>query len=82
MKGEPNETLFRIIDKNVRVPDKVMGDFRAQVSACELGEAGFQNLARQYGIDRLEGLFDHLLDYTEELTRQAILRLPEGEWER
>ncbi len=79
--GEPNETLFRIIDKNVRVPDKVAGDFRAQISACELGERGFQDLGRQYGLDRLETLFDHLLDYTEELTRQAISRLQDGQWE-
>ncbi len=79
--GEPNETLFRIIDKNVRVPDKVAGDFRAQISACELGERGFQDLGRQYGLDRLETLFDHLLDYTEELTRQAISRLQDGKWE-
>ena len=79
--GEPNETLFRIIDKNVRVPDKVAGDFRAQISACELGERGFQDLGRQYGLDRLETLFDHLLLYTEELTRQAISRLQDGQWE-
>ena len=79
--GEPNETLFRIIEKNVRVPDKVVGDFRAQISACELGERGFQDLGRQYGLDRLETLFDHLLDYTEELTRQAISRLQDGQWE-
>ena len=79
--GEPIETLFRIIDKNVRVPDKVAGDFRAQISACELGERGFQDLGRQYGLDRLETLFDHLLDYTEELTRQAISRLQDGQWE-
>ena len=80
-RGEPNETLFRIIEKNVRMPDKVMGDFRAQVSACALGERGYQDLARQYGAQRLEELFGRLLDYTEELTRQAIKRLPEGSWE-
>ena len=80
-RGQPNETLLRIIEKNVRVPDKVMGDFRAQVAACELGERGYQELARKYGPDRLEELFGHLLDYTEELTRKAIRRLPDGAWQ-
>ena len=80
-RGQPNETLLRIIEKNVRVPDKVMGDFRAQVAACELGERGYQELARRYGPTRLEELFGHLLDYTEELTRKAIRRLPDGAWD-
>jgi N-methylhydantoinase B len=80
-RGEPNETLFRLIEKNVRVPDQVMGDFRAQVAACELGQRGFEDLARRYGPEKLEELFDRLLDYAEELTRSAIRRLPDGEWE-
>jgi N-methylhydantoinase B len=80
-RGQPNETLLRLIEQNVRVPDMVMGDFRAQVAACTMGERGLQELARQYGPERLETLFGHLLDYTEDLTRQAIRRLPEGAWE-
>jgi N-methylhydantoinase B len=80
-RGQPNEALFRIIEKNVRVPDMVMGDFRAQIAACALGEHGLQDLARQYGPARLEELFDHLLAYTEQLTRQAIRRLPDGAWD-
>ncbi|MEE8442410.1 MAG: hydantoinase B/oxoprolinase family protein, partial [Dehalococcoidia bacterium] len=80
-RGEPNEGLFRIIEKNVRIPDRVLGDLGAQVSACAIGEHGFQDLARRYGPERLESLFAQLLDYTEELTRQAIRALPDGEWE-
>src|SRR6266404_6345551 len=37
-QGEPNETLFRIFEKNVRVPVKVLGDIRAQLSACHIAE--------------------------------------------
>src|SRR5439155_15049011 len=37
--GEPNETLFRLIEKNVRVPVRVFGDMRAQLSACHIAEA-------------------------------------------
>ena len=80
-RGQPNETLFRLIEKNVRVPDKVMGDFRAQVAACALGERGYRELAQRYGVERLEGLFEHLMDYTEQVTREAIRRLPDGAWE-
>ena len=80
-RGEPNEGLFRIIEKNVRVPDMVLGDLEAQISACGIGEHGFQELAERYGAERLDSLFSQLLDYTEDLTRRAIQELPEGEWE-
>ena len=40
-RGQANETLLSIIRKNVRVPDKVLGDLRAQVAACHIGEKGF-----------------------------------------
>ena len=80
-RGQPNGTLLRIIEQNVRVPDKVLGDLQAQVSACALGVRGYQELAQRYGPTRLEQLFDGLMDYTEKLTREAIRRLPDGSWE-
>ena len=39
-RGKPDRTLFRIIEKAVRVPDKVLGDLRGQVSALRLAERG------------------------------------------
>ena len=38
--GEPNETLFRLIEKNVRLPVRVFGDMRAQLAACHIAEDG------------------------------------------
>jgi enamine deaminase RidA (YjgF/YER057c/UK114 family) len=32
--GEPNETFFRMLEKNVRMPVRVFGDMRAQLSAA------------------------------------------------
>jgi N-methylhydantoinase B len=37
-EGEPDETLFRLIEKNVRVADKVLGDIRSLIAACVVGE--------------------------------------------
>src|SRR5207245_2372304 len=34
--GEPNETLFRLIEKNVRVPVRGFGELRAQLAACRI----------------------------------------------
>ncbi len=41
-EGEPDETMFRLIERNVRVPDKVLGDIRSLVAACVVGEREMQ----------------------------------------
>src|SRR6185437_14791691 len=49
--GEPDEFIFRLIARNVRVPDKVLGDIRSLIAACAVGEREFVHLARRYGVD-------------------------------
>ncbi len=79
--GVPNETLFNIIERNVRVPIKLMGDFRAQVASLETGENGIRELIERYGAADLEGYCAALLDYGERQTRAAISELPAGVYE-
>jgi N-methylhydantoinase B len=76
--GRPNETLQRIIAKNVRVPDMVEGDLSAQIAACLIAERQFLQLAARYGLDSLQAYFDALLDYAERLTRAEIASWPDG----
>ena len=40
-KGVPNEELIAIIRMNVRLPERAMGDFRAQIAAVKTGERRF-----------------------------------------
>ena len=79
-RGEPNETLFRILEKAVRVPDKVLGDLNGQLAALEFGEREFLSLVNRFGVEEIEQYMLELLRYTEELTRKAIVRLPDGSW--
>ena len=79
-KGVPNETLFRIIEKAVRVPDKVLGDIAGQVAALDFGTEQFLRLANQYGTEGFLEAEREVLDHTERLTRQAIGALPNGQW--
>ena len=77
-RGEPNRMLFRIIEKAVRVPDKVLGDVRGQVSALRLAEEELLRLAGRHGAERFLELQGEVLDYTEDLTRMRIRELPDG----
>ncbi len=78
--GEPNETLFRLIEKNVRLPVRVFGDLRAQLSACHVAEEAFVRLVAKHGAGPVKAYMGELIDYTERLTRAALRELPDGEW--
>ncbi len=77
-RGRRNETLFQLIEKNVRVPVKVFGDLRAQLAACHIAEQALIELAAHYGADKLQHYMTELVDYAERMTRAAIRELPDG----
>ena len=76
--GRRNETLFGLIETNVRVPVKVFGDLRAQLAACHIAETSVLDLAAHYGTEKLAGYMTELVDYAERMTRAAIRELPDG----
>ena len=78
--GVPNETLYRIIEKAVRVPEQMLGDLQAQVSALYAGERECVKLVERLGIEEFDSGTRELLDYTERLTRNAIRPWPDGTW--
>ena len=78
-KGQPNATLFRMIERNVRLPGRVFGDIRSQLAACEIAARGMVDLVARYGAQGVMGLMVAMMDYSERLTRQCLLELPDGE---
>ena len=80
-RGEPNDTLFRLIEKNVRIPDRVFGDLRAQLAACHIAERAFLELVERHGVATVTAWMQELIAYTERMTRAAVRQLPDGEWD-
>ncbi len=80
-RGELNETLWMLIEKNVRIPVQVFGDLRAQLAACTIAERQFLELIERYGVTDVKIYMAEIIDYAERLTRAAILKLPDGEFE-
>lgn len=78
-RGKPNDTLFRMIDRNVRLPGRVLGDIRSQLAACEIAARGKTDLVARYGADGIETLMNATMDYSERLTRHCLSELPDGE---
>ena len=77
-EGRYVDDVLSLILANVRTPDVRRGDLRAQIAANRLGEQRMQELIDRKGAALVTAACDDLLAYTEERTREAIARLPDG----
>ncbi|MBM3561191.1 MAG: hydantoinase B/oxoprolinase family protein [Alphaproteobacteria bacterium] len=66
------------MELNVRVPEKVLGDIRAQIAACNVAERGYLDLYRRYGVAATDSYFEEIHDYAERLARAEIAEIPDG----
>jgi N-methylhydantoinase B len=78
--GQPNETFFEMLARNVRIPDVVRGDLDGQLAACAAGVRGVRQLAERYGSAQLRQYMAELLDRAERMTREAISAIPDGRY--
>jgi len=76
--GSERSDVLRIIARNSRVPDKVVGDVKALVAGTHTVARRMDELVERYGADRLAAFIDDAIDYAERRTRQEIERLPDG----
>lgn len=76
--GVENATLKSVIAANVRVPNQVLGDIHAQVTACLTGERELVALVERYGLDTVVAYGEALQDYSERMARAAIAGMPDG----
>jgi len=78
--GEENPDLFAMIENNIRVPHKTLGDMRAQASSCLTGIRRYIEVIDRFGIDVIEACNDHLIAETEQRLLAGLDRLPDGEF--
>ena len=77
-RGRRNETLMLLIERNVRVPARVFGDLRAQLSACHVADLKLLDLVAHYGAADVRAHMADMLDYSERITRAGLAELPDG----
>ena len=80
-KGQINDELVSIIKTNVRLAERAMGDFRAQIAAVKTGEKRFLDMMRKYGRDDVLGAISAIMDQSERLARERVLAMPDGVYE-
>lgn len=80
-RGVANDDLFRLLARNVRLADKVLGDVRAQLAANWVGARRFVELLEERGLDGCTALATQITAHTEASMRAAIAEAPDGVYE-
>mgnify|MGYP005842237079 CR=1 FL=1 len=77
-RGQEDPELFGILANNIRVPDKTLGDIRAQAAANFVGVRRVKEVYARYGPELVQACLDRLLDYSEARIRAALRAIPDG----
>ncbi|MBI2358352.1 MAG: hydantoinase B/oxoprolinase family protein [Deltaproteobacteria bacterium] len=78
--GELDENIWQIISDNIRFPESSLGDLRAQLAACRLGERRLKELFERYGVDTVNTCIEEMWDQSERLARAAVTAMPDAEY--
>lgn len=79
-RGELDRDIWQVIADNVRFPESCLGDLRAQLAACRLGERRLMELYRRYGDETIRACIAEMWSQSERLARLAVAAIPDGEY--
>jgi N-methylhydantoinase B len=79
-EGVLDKELLNLIRFNSRLPDRVIGDMNAQISACRTGERRVADLVDRFGVETFRTAVEQILDHGERLARVRLAELPKGTW--
>jgi len=80
-KGVWQAGLWKHIMENVRTPSFNNGDIRAMIAACELARTRYMELLGRYGEETVLGVARGWLEYSEQMLRREIAKVPDGRYE-
>ena len=79
--GVVSSDIYDIIRMNVRLPERAMGDLRAQITAIKTGERRFLELLDRYGQKPVLDCITVLMDHAEVAARERTRAIPDGVYE-
>jgi N-methylhydantoinase B len=79
-RGTADEKILELIRFNSRMPELVIGDLHAQVSALRTGERRLLEILGKFGRPTVEAAVDQYLQVAETASRDRLLALPQGSW--
>ena len=76
--GKMQSDVLALLLNNVRTPEEREGDLGAQIAACHTGAERLREVCSRYGLGRARTAARELLDYSEEMMRAFLDRVPNG----
>jgi len=78
---QPNQDILQIITDNVRFAESCLGDLRAQIAACRVGDRGLGELVGRYGLDTFLRCVKTIWRQSEALAREQVALIASGVYE-
>ncbi|WP_254533060.1 hydantoinase B/oxoprolinase family protein [Natrinema gelatinilyticum] len=79
-EGELEPWFEDLIEANVRLPEKVIGDLKAQQNANHHGTELFREVFDEYGRDTVYTCIDEIIDQSEQRVRADLREMPDGKY--
>ena len=79
-KNKVNSTLINLIKANVRLPEIIVGDINAQISANKTGYKQCLNILSEYKLGNFESISKEIFKRSDIAMRKAITKLPNGNY--
>src|SRR5262249_6721864 len=76
--GAIEEKSVAIMMANSRSPIEARGDLLSLIACNDVGAARLADMMREFELDTIDELAQHILDTSREATREAIRKLPRG----
>jgi N-methylhydantoinase B len=73
--------VLALLLNNVRTPTEREGDLGAQIAACHTGAERLREVCQRYGLKHVQRAAGELLDYSEEMMRAFLERVPPGTYQ-
>jgi N-methylhydantoinase B len=77
-RGRMDTDILAMLLNNVRTPEEREGDLGAQIAACHTGAERLREVCSRYGVELARRAAGDLLEYSEELMRAFLQRVPAG----
>ena len=79
-RGEINQWLMKLLLANSREPEKLEGDVYALIASNEAGGKRLTKMMDEYKLETIDDLAEHILSASDRSMREAIAKLPRGQW--
>lgn len=79
-EGELDNEIIRLLVKNVRTGDEVLGDIYAQLASNSVAEKRLSDLIEKYSLEHVWNCMDEIIDYSDRRMRNAVKDVPDGEF--